>query len=232
MAVDLERELVPDGLWEIAAPLIPPFKPRRQGGGTAPVADRKVFCAIVYALTTSRAWRRLPSCFGVSPGTAHRRFAAREHRNCFTGATRRASLAQSGVGAHAGTDPGSARGLGRPPRDICERTGAMNGAARAVVPARRSRCPLHGRSRACQDEHTESCDRSARYCPRSTHGDTGLRFVRQAAQDGKPVLIVNQDPTRGDQRAVTRVALPWARPSPPWPTGWTSPWTKPRPERA
>ena len=37
---------------------------------------------------------------------------------------------------------------------------------------------------------------------------SGLRFVRQAAQDGKPVLIVNRDPTRGDPHAVTRVALP------------------------
>lgn len=37
---------------------------------------------------------------------------------------------------------------------------------------------------------------------------SGLRFVRQAARDGKPVLIVNQDPTRGDQHALTRVALP------------------------
>jgi NAD-dependent SIR2 family protein deacetylase len=37
---------------------------------------------------------------------------------------------------------------------------------------------------------------------------SGLRFVRQAAQDGKPVLIVNQDPTRGDGHALTRVALP------------------------
>ncbi|MFE9685137.1 NAD-dependent protein deacetylase [Streptomyces sp. NPDC006285] len=37
---------------------------------------------------------------------------------------------------------------------------------------------------------------------------SGLRFVRQAAQAGKPVLIVNRDPTRGDEYAVTRVALP------------------------
>ncbi|MEV7193714.1 NAD-dependent protein deacetylase [Streptomyces sp. NPDC093510] len=37
---------------------------------------------------------------------------------------------------------------------------------------------------------------------------SGLRFVRQAAKDGKPVLIVNQDPTRGDQHAAARVALP------------------------
>jgi NAD-dependent SIR2 family protein deacetylase len=37
---------------------------------------------------------------------------------------------------------------------------------------------------------------------------SGLRFVRQADRDGKPVLIVNRDRTRGDQHAVTRVALP------------------------
>ncbi len=37
---------------------------------------------------------------------------------------------------------------------------------------------------------------------------SGLRFVRQAARDGKPVLIVNRDVTRGDRHAVTRVALP------------------------
>ncbi|MFI8296676.1 NAD-dependent protein deacetylase [Streptomyces nigra] len=37
---------------------------------------------------------------------------------------------------------------------------------------------------------------------------SGLRFVRQAAEAGKPVLIVNRDPTRGDRHAVARVALP------------------------
>jgi hypothetical protein len=68
--VELERELVPDGLWEIAAPLIPPFKPRRQGGGTAPVADRKVFCAIVYALTTSCVTRALPGSEEVTAASS------------------------------------------------------------------------------------------------------------------------------------------------------------------
>ncbi|CAL9355623.1 NAD-dependent protein deacetylase [Streptomyces sp. enrichment culture] len=37
---------------------------------------------------------------------------------------------------------------------------------------------------------------------------SGLRFVRQAAEAGKPVLIVNRDPTRGDRHARTRIALP------------------------
>lgn len=37
---------------------------------------------------------------------------------------------------------------------------------------------------------------------------SGLRFVRLAVESGKPVLIINRDPTRGDRHAVTRVALP------------------------
>ncbi|MFF5448756.1 NAD-dependent protein deacetylase [Streptomyces sp. NPDC012888] len=37
---------------------------------------------------------------------------------------------------------------------------------------------------------------------------SGLRFVRQAAGAGTPVLIVNRDPTRGDRHAAARVALP------------------------
>ncbi|WAL93736.1 NAD-dependent protein deacetylase [Streptomyces sp. Je 1-369] len=36
---------------------------------------------------------------------------------------------------------------------------------------------------------------------------SGLRFVRQAARSGTPVLIVNQGPTRGDRHA-TRIDLP------------------------
>src|SRR3712207_2579186 len=39
-------------------------------------ADRAVFTAIVYALTTGCAWRHLPAEFGVSKATAHRRFVA------------------------------------------------------------------------------------------------------------------------------------------------------------
>jgi NAD-dependent SIR2 family protein deacetylase len=37
---------------------------------------------------------------------------------------------------------------------------------------------------------------------------SGLRFVRQAAQADKRVLIINRDPTRGDLLAHTRVSLP------------------------
>jgi NAD-dependent SIR2 family protein deacetylase len=37
---------------------------------------------------------------------------------------------------------------------------------------------------------------------------SGLRFVRRAAKDGKPVAIINLGPTRGDDMAHAHVALP------------------------
>jgi transposase len=70
----LARRLVPDALWEIVEPLVPPFAPRVQGGGTAPVQARAVFTAIVYVPTSGCAWRMLPGSFGVDYPTAHRRF--------------------------------------------------------------------------------------------------------------------------------------------------------------
>ena len=76
MAERLGQELVPDGLWEIVEPLLPPQLERPQGGGTRCVEDRAVFTAIVYMLTTGCAWRHLPAEFGVSKATAHRRFMA------------------------------------------------------------------------------------------------------------------------------------------------------------
>lgn len=75
MGVDLSLRLVPDELWDLVGPLLPSFTPRPQGGGTAPVDERAVFTAVVFVLTSGCAWRHLPPSFGVSPATAHRRFA-------------------------------------------------------------------------------------------------------------------------------------------------------------
>lgn len=61
---------MPDGLWALVEPLLPRFEARAQGGGTAPVDDR----AVVFVLTNCCAWRMLPSSFGVTVPTAHRRF--------------------------------------------------------------------------------------------------------------------------------------------------------------
>lgn len=66
--------IVPDGLWEIAEPLIPPSKVRPQGGGTQDTPDETLFAAIIYVLVSGCAWRALPPCFGISKSTAHRSF--------------------------------------------------------------------------------------------------------------------------------------------------------------
>ena len=74
VADQLSLRLVPDELWALAEPLIPEFRPRPQGGGTAPLDDRAVFTAIVYVLASGCAWRDLPPSFGVPFQTVHRRF--------------------------------------------------------------------------------------------------------------------------------------------------------------
>ena len=66
--------IVPDGLWEIARPLIPEDRVRPQGGGTQDTPDETLFAAIIYVLVGGCAWRALPPCFGISKSTAHRRF--------------------------------------------------------------------------------------------------------------------------------------------------------------
>nr|WP_245560233.1 IS5 family transposase [Actinopolyspora halophila] len=71
---DLSRRLVPDELWDIAAPLLPEHGVRHQGGGRRRASDRSVFTAIVFVLTSGCSWRQLPPSFGVSVPTAHRRF--------------------------------------------------------------------------------------------------------------------------------------------------------------
>jgi hypothetical protein len=60
---ELSRRLVPDELWALVAPLIPPAKTRAQGGGMSRVDDRALFTAIVFVLTSGCAWRHLPPSF-------------------------------------------------------------------------------------------------------------------------------------------------------------------------
>jgi transposase len=65
------EELVPDGLWEQVAPLLPPPKPRRsRHPGRRPVEDRAALAGIVFVLKTGIAWNQLPAalvgCSGVT----------------------------------------------------------------------------------------------------------------------------------------------------------------------
>ena len=46
---------MPDALWALVEPVIPPAKTRPQGGGMSRVDDRAVFTAIVFVLTSAAA---------------------------------------------------------------------------------------------------------------------------------------------------------------------------------
>ncbi|MGW9133956.1 transposase [Streptomyces sp. NPDC055681] len=52
MGGDLSQRLVPDDLWAMVEPVLPFFRSRPQGGGTAPIDQRAVFTAVVYVLTS------------------------------------------------------------------------------------------------------------------------------------------------------------------------------------
>ena len=65
------EQLVPDGLWERIAPLIPPPKPRRyRYPGRRRIEDRPALTGIVFVLKTGISWTQLPTalvgCSGVT----------------------------------------------------------------------------------------------------------------------------------------------------------------------
>jgi transposase len=65
------EELVPDGLWERIAPLLPPPKPRRyRHPGRRRIDDRAALAGIVFVLKTGINWNQLPTnlvgCSGVT----------------------------------------------------------------------------------------------------------------------------------------------------------------------
>jgi transposase len=69
------EELVPDGLGERIAPLLPPPKPRRHRyPGRRPIDDRAALAGIVFVLQTGITWNQLPtSLVGCSGVTCWRR---------------------------------------------------------------------------------------------------------------------------------------------------------------
>jgi transposase len=64
----------PEPLWLLVRPLLPDAPQRYQCGGRRRLDDRVVLAAILYVVQTGCAWSALPSSFGVSCPTAHRRF--------------------------------------------------------------------------------------------------------------------------------------------------------------
>jgi transposase len=59
--------LVPDALWSLVEPLIPPHPPRVRGG-RPPIPDRACFTGIVFVLKTGIQWEDLPQEMGCGSG--------------------------------------------------------------------------------------------------------------------------------------------------------------------
>jgi transposase len=55
----MARQLLPDDLWALIAPLIPPARPRPKGG-RRPVAPRDALRGILFVLHTGIPWEYLP----------------------------------------------------------------------------------------------------------------------------------------------------------------------------
>lgn len=65
---------MPDPLWELVRPLLPPAPVRPQGGGRRRVDDRLVFAAIVFVCLSGCSWRQVSMVFDLAAPTVHRRF--------------------------------------------------------------------------------------------------------------------------------------------------------------
>ena len=127
----MSKPLVPDELWEVVEPLIPPEPPKPKGGRPR-VPDRACLTGIVFVLKTGIPWEYLPRELGCGSGmTCWRRLAAwteagvwhRLHQALLErleGAGQidwsRASLDSASVPANRGaTKPGRIRPIGASP---------------------------------------------------------------------------------------------------------------------
>jgi transposase len=65
----MAKPLVPDELWEIIQPLLPPPKPRRfRYPGRKPISDRQALTGIPFVLKTGIPWEDLPAEMGCGCG--------------------------------------------------------------------------------------------------------------------------------------------------------------------
>jgi transposase len=68
----IAKQLVPDELWTIIEPLLPP-EPPKPNGGRPRVPDRTALVGIIYVLRSNVPWRMLPKELGCSGVTCWRR---------------------------------------------------------------------------------------------------------------------------------------------------------------
>jgi transposase len=63
----MARPLVPDDLWAVIEPLLPPPRPRPKGG-RPPIPDRAALTGILFVLKSGLPWEMLPAEMGCGSG--------------------------------------------------------------------------------------------------------------------------------------------------------------------
>jgi len=63
----VSQEILPEGLWRVVQPLLPPAKPKPKGGRPR-LNDRKVLTGIIFVLRTGIPWEYLPKECGWGTG--------------------------------------------------------------------------------------------------------------------------------------------------------------------
>ena len=63
----MAKLLVPDDLWAVIAPLLPPERPKPKGG-RPPIPDRAALTGILFVLKTGLPWEYLPAEMGCGAG--------------------------------------------------------------------------------------------------------------------------------------------------------------------
>jgi transposase len=63
----MAKQLVPDELWMIVGPLLPP-EPPKSNGGRLRVPDRAALASIIFILKIGIPWRMLPKGLGFGSG--------------------------------------------------------------------------------------------------------------------------------------------------------------------
>ena len=64
----MAKPLLPDDLWALIEPLIPPPPPSRTGAGRPRISDRAALTGILFVLRTGIPWEYLPQEMGCGSG--------------------------------------------------------------------------------------------------------------------------------------------------------------------
>ena len=64
----MARKLLPDDLWAVIEPLLPPPPPPSPKGGRPRLGDRPALTGILFVLRTGRPWEDVPAALGCGCG--------------------------------------------------------------------------------------------------------------------------------------------------------------------